>query len=98
MAIKLQIPFVIWGEIPWDISGMYSPDDYVEYNKRMVLEHDLRGYTLHDMVGKEGLTEQELSWLRMPTDEEFAQHNTRGIYIGNYFKWDPNKQTEIIME
>jgi hypothetical protein len=22
----------------------------------------------------------------------------RGLYIGNYFKWDPNKQTELIIE
>ena len=98
MAIRFQVPLVVWGEIAWDISGMYSPDDHVEYNKRMVLEHDMRGYTLLDMVGQEGLTEREMSWLRMPSDEEFAENNIRGIYLGNYFRWDPNKQTEFIMQ
>ena len=77
MAIKFRVPLVIWGEIAWDISGMYSPDDYVEYNKRMVLEHDMRGYTLYDMVEEEGLTEDDLCWLKMPTDEEFAENNVR---------------------
>ena len=98
MAIKFQVPLIVWGEIAWDISGMYSPDDYSEYNKRMVLEHDMRGFTLHDMVGREGLTEEELGWLRMPSDEAFAENNLKGIYIGNFFKWDPNRQTRIIID
>jgi N-acetyl sugar amidotransferase len=98
MAIKFQIPLVVWGEIAWDISGMYSPDDYVEYNKRMVLEHDMRGYTLSDMVGQDGLTEKDLSWLKMPSDEEFAENKIKGIYVGNFFNWDPNKQTKIIID
>jgi N-acetyl sugar amidotransferase len=96
MAIKFQVPLVVWGEIAWDISGMFSPDDYAEYNKRTVLEHDMRGYTLNDMVGEEQLKEEDMNWIKMPSDEEFAQNNIRGIFLGNYFKWDPIKQTQII--
>ncbi len=99
LAVKFRIPIVVWGETVWDISGMHSPDDYVEYNKRMVLEHDLRGFTWEDMIGgEEGLTEKDLLWLRMPTDEEFAETGVRGIYVGNFFKWDPNKQTELMVD
>lgn len=97
-AVKLGIPTVVWGETPWDISGMFSPDDYVEYNKRMVYEHDLRGYKPEDMIGQEGISAKDLHWLQMPSDEEFARVGVRGIYIGNFFKWDPNAQTKIIME
>lgn len=98
MAIRFQVPLVIWGEVSWDISGMFSPDDYAEYNKRTVLEHDMRGYTIYDMVGEESLTEKDLSWLKMPSDEEFSDNNIRGIYLGNFFKWDPNRQTKFIIE
>lgn len=97
-AQAFKIKTVVWGEIAWDISGMYSPDDYVEYNKRMVLEHDMRGFTLEDMVGEEGLAEKDMVWLRMPTDEEFAASGVRGIYIGNFFNWDPNHQTKLMVE
>jgi len=97
-AVRFQTPLFIWGETPWDISGMHSPDDYAEFNKRMVFEHDMRGYSREDMIGKEGLTERDLRWCRMPSDEDFASHNLKGIYIGNFIKWDPNKQTEIIMK
>lgn len=97
-AVRFKIPLVIWGEIAWDIAGMYSPDDYSEYNKRMVLEHDLRGFTAEDMIGQEGLTANELHWVRMPSDQEFAEHGVQGIYIGNFFMWDANKQTELIIQ
>jgi N-acetyl sugar amidotransferase len=98
VAVKFRIPIVVWGEIPWDVSGMFSPEDYVRYNKRMVLEHDMRGFSWQDMVGEEGLEEKDLEWLRMPTDEEFAEVGVEGIYIGNFFHWDPNKQVKTMIE
>jgi hypothetical protein len=55
------------------------------------MEHDLRGYSWRDMVGHEGLTAQDLTWLRFPSDDQLEQVGVRGIYIGNYFKWDPNE-------
>ncbi|MBU1013785.1 MAG: N-acetyl sugar amidotransferase [Bacteroidetes bacterium] len=92
IAVKLKIPLVIWGEITWSISGMFSPNDYIQYNKRTVFEHDMRGFTLNDMIEeKEGLIEKDLVWLRMPSDKEFEDAGSLGIYIGNFFKWDPNE-------
>ena len=95
-AVKFKVPIFIWGEVAWDISGMFSPNDFVEFNKRMVLEHDMRGFTRLDFIDKEGIKEDEMKWCKMPTDEEFAENNLRGLYLGNYQKWDPYKQTEII--
>ncbi|MFZ6011470.1 MAG: N-acetyl sugar amidotransferase [Bacteroidota bacterium] len=91
IAVRFKIPLVIWGEITWTVSGMFDPDDYVQYNKRTVFEHDMRGYTIEDMVKKiPGLTHKDLAWLMMPSDQEFKEAGTIGIYIGNFFKWDPN--------
>ncbi len=95
-AVKFKVPIFIWGEVAWDISGMFSPNDFVEFNKRMVLEHEMRGFTRLDFIDKEGIKEDEMKWCKMPTDEEFAENNLRGLYLGNYQKWDPYKQTEII--
>lgn len=91
IAAKFEIPLLIWGEITWSISGMFSPDDYVEYNKRNVFEHDMRGFKPSDMTGAdEGITEKDLNWLEMPSDSEIERIGIKGIYIGNFFKWDPN--------
>jgi N-acetyl sugar amidotransferase len=97
-AVRFQTPLFIWGETPWDISGMYSADDYAEFNKRTVFEHDMRGYSRSDMIGKGGLTERDLRWCTMPSDEEYAVNKLRGIYIGNFFDWDPIIQTKLIIE
>jgi N-acetyl sugar amidotransferase len=98
MAAKLRIPLVLWGESPWDIAGMHSPSDFVEYSKRSEIEHAMRGYTWRDMVGREELTEEDLTWLKMPTDEEIHEVGLRGLYIGNFFKWDPNQHQEMVQK
>ena len=35
VAVKFKIPLIIWGEIPFDISGMFSPEDFVEFSARI---------------------------------------------------------------
>jgi len=97
LAVKFNIPLIIWGETNWDISGMYSPDDFVEFSARVRHEHDLRGFEWYDMV-EHGLKEKDMIWAKYPSDEEILEVGVRGIYIGNFFKWDPNKQTELVME
>jgi len=99
LAVRFQIPLVVWGETTWSIAGMFSPDDYVEYNKRTVLEHDLRGYAWRDMLDPGGgLTEEDLLWARMPSDEEVDRVGVRGIYVGNFFPWDPNRHAALMQK
>ena len=96
VAVKYKIPLVIWGEATWSISGMFSANDFVEYNRRTVAEHDLRGFDWRDMVGSEGVEARDLYWLKMPTDEEIESVGVRGIYIGNYFPWRPVEHTTLV--
>ena len=99
IATKLKIPLVIWGEITWSVAGMFDPDDYVQYNKRTVFEHDMRGYSKQDLINKiPELKEKDLAWLDMPSDQEINEAGTIGIYIGNFFKWDPNEHTQLMMD
>jgi len=95
MAVKFNIPLVIWGEVVWDTSGMYGPQDYVEYSARGRHEHTLRGYEWYDLL-EEGLTEKDMKWAQYPTDEEILKVGVRGLYIGNFFKWDPNKHVKLV--
>lgn len=98
IAAKMKIPMIIWGETFWDISGMFSPDDFVEFSARTRHEHALRGYEWYDLVGQEGLVEKDFMWAKYPDDEEILSAGVRGLCIGNFFNWDPNAQTEIIKE
>lgn len=99
VAVRFDVPLMLWGETTWQISGMFSPEDYVQYNKRTVLEHDCRGFTWQDMVGADGgLEEQDLSFLKFPTDEQIDLVGTTGIYVGNFFRWEANEHIDLVVE
>jgi N-acetyl sugar amidotransferase len=100
VAAKFEIPLIIWGEVVWDISGMYDPDDYVEFSKRCRHEHDVRGFEWYDMVGdpREPLTEKDMIWAKYPSDEEILRVGIRGLFIGNFFKWDPNWHWKMVRD
>ena len=99
VAVKFKIPFVIWGEVPWDISGMYAPEDFVEFSARARLEHGLRGYEYNDFINNsllDKISEKDMVWAKYPTDKEILEANVRGLYIGNFFKWDPNQHVKLV--
>lgn len=97
MAVQLGIPLVVWGEITWSIAGMFDLDDYVTFNKRTVFEHDMRGVSVEEFCShSKTLDPALLPWLRMPSDLEFEESGTVGVYIGNFFPWDPNSHTDLM--
>ena len=100
VAVNFKIPLMIWGEVAWDISGMFEPDDYVEFSARTRHEHALRGFEWSDLIGDpvDTLTEKDLAWAKYPSDDDVLKVGVRGLYIGNFFKWDPNVHTPAIKE
>lgn len=100
VAVKMNIPLLIWGEINWDISGMFEPDDFLEFNARTRHEHDLRGFEWYDMLDDPivKLSEKDLLWAKYPSDEEILRVGVRGLYVGNFFKWDPNRHAQAVQE
>ena len=98
VAVKFNIPIIVWGEIDWDVSGMYNPDDYIEFSARSRHEHDCRGFEWYDFINDEHdkLTEKDMIWSKYPSDEEIINSGVKGIYLGNFVKWDPNIHTELM--
>lgn len=100
IAVKFKIPLLIWGEQGYsDLAGMFSAGDMVEMTYRHRKEHALRGYDYNDMVSEEeGITAQELKPFVYPSDEELEEVGVRGIYLGNFLKWNYKAQTELMIE
>ena len=98
IAVRFNIPFIIWGEVPWDISGMYKANAFPEFSARVRHEHGLRGYEWEDFINDSEIkiSEKDMLWAKYPSDEEIVKCGIRGIYIGNYFKWDPNQHTKLM--
>ncbi len=99
-AVRFNIPLIIWGEIAWDVSGMFDPDDFVEFSARVRHEHALRGFEWYDLLDDptEKLREKDLLWASYPSDEDILRVGARGIYIGNFFRWDPNQHARQMQE
>ena len=82
VASKFKIPFIVWGEVEWDISGMFDPDDFIEFSARIRHEHNLRGFEWNDFLDDpdDKLSEKDMLWAKYPSDEEIINANIR-VYI-----------------
>ncbi len=100
VAVRFNVPMMIWGEIAWDISGMFEPNDFVEFSARVRHEHSLRGFEWFDMIDDptDSLAKKDLLWAIYPSDAEILKIGVKGLYIGNFFKWDPYRHTKLMEE
>ncbi|MDA7703942.1 N-acetyl sugar amidotransferase [Candidatus Pelagibacter sp.] len=99
-AVKFKIPLIIWGETTWDISGMYDPEDFVEFSARDRHEHSLRGFEWSDFLNdkKDKLNPKDLIWAKYPSDQEILSLGIRGLFVGNFFPWDGKKNAELAIK
>jgi N-acetyl sugar amidotransferase len=97
---RFNIPLIIWGVNGWlDQVGQFSHEDSVEMTKKVWKEHSLRGRSPMDLVNEDsGLTTKMMKAFMYPEDNELEQSRTRGIYLGNFIRWDSQKQIEGMIE
>ena len=99
MAVKFNIPLIIWGENPQLEYG--QPTDV---NKDTILDREWNekngGYFLDkikpiDMI-KYGFELDELRSYIYPTDDEIRKVGVTGVFLGTYVNWDIFNQLEIV--
>jgi len=96
VAVKFNIPLILWGEHSQDINGKNFISEKIEFTKRERDESFLRGYKLEDFLeNTEKLKKKNLLWLKYPSDKEITEAGVRGIFIGNYVYWDGNNNFEV---
>lgn len=94
-AVRMNIPLVIWGAHQGlEQVGMFSHLDEVEMTRRYRKEHDLMGLEAEDFVDQQGLSERDLSAFFYPSDAQLRKTGVRGIYLGNFHRWDSKAQHE----
>ncbi|MBI3524680.1 MAG: N-acetyl sugar amidotransferase [Betaproteobacteria bacterium] len=101
VAARFRIPLVIWGAHQGlDQVGMFSHTDEVEMTRKYRKEHDLMGLEAEDLVRlSEGrLTHDEVAPYTYPSDGEIAATGVRGLYLGNYLRWDTKAQHETMLD
>ncbi|MFO0321156.1 MAG: N-acetyl sugar amidotransferase [Bacteroidota bacterium] len=99
MAVKFNIPLIIWGENPQQEYGGPSLETVKNriLNRKWLEEFGgLLGNRIQDMIGVDGITEKELTPYFYPSDEDIERVGVTGIFLGHYFFWDARKQLEIV--
>lgn len=98
-AVRRGIPLVVYGEHGYlDLCGQFSMDDFPEVTYRDRLEHFARGYEWNYFVDREGLSDQELEIWKYPSDEDIFALDLRGIFLGNYVRWEANNHINLVTE
>ncbi|MDF3820160.1 N-acetyl sugar amidotransferase [Leptospira sp. 96542] len=95
-SVRYKIPLIIWGAHQgMEQVGMFSHNHEVEMTRRYRKDHDLFGVEAEDLCDISGSLSEEDVWQYLyPSDFDLHVIGTRGIYLGNYFRWDPLAQHE----
>lgn len=98
VAAQYGIPLVFYGEHGYlDLCGQFSMDDFPEVSYRDRLEHFARGYEWTYFEGREGLTSTDLIPWKYPDDEQLLALDLRGIFLGNYVRWEANEHIDLMI-
>jgi len=99
-AVRYKIPLIIWGAHQGlEQVGMFSHEHEVEMTRRYRKDHDLMGCEADDLLSIfDTLNEQDIWQYRYPDDSDLNSVGVRGIYLGNYVRWDPKAQHEKMIQ
>lgn len=95
-AVRYGVPLIIWGAHQGlEQVGMFSHEHEVEMTRRYRTDHDLMGQDPDALLSIfDTLTEDDIWQYRYPADADLHTVGVRGIYLGNYVRWDPKAQHE----
>jgi len=95
-AVRYKVPLIIWGAHQGlEQVGMFSHEHEVEMTRRYRKDHDLMGYEADDLLSTFDVLDDKDIWqYRYPDDHSLNSIGVRGIYLGNYVRWDPKAQHE----
>jgi N-acetyl sugar amidotransferase len=98
VAIKNQVPLVIWGEPSSEYTSYYSYNQPEEVDEERFNRFVNLGITAEDMaVRLEGSVDQrDLIPFSYPPLKELKKLNYRSVCLGSYIPWDVKKQYDII--
>jgi len=105
IAIKENVPLVIWGEPQAEYTAYYSYEDTLketeEVNEERFNKFVNLGISADDMLhmlNDNSINKRDLAPYAYPKLEDLKKINFRSICLGSYFPWDVKKQVKIIKE
>jgi len=101
-AVRYKVPLVVWGEHGMALMfGMHNLEDDVEYTNKYRQEHLMRGFEPEDVLNdpkNTEITEYDLAPFNYPSNEELASIGVRGLFMGNYDKWNAHEHVRTMID
>jgi len=98
IAIKFNIPLIIWGESPAEYRAYHSFEEIIELNENIFNEMVNLGISADDMYEKFGgqIPKRDLLTFTFPNKVELEKLQAKSIWLGNFIKWDTKTNVETI--
>lgn len=98
IAVKFNIPLIIYGESPAEYSSYMTFDEMEEINRANFNQMTNLGIDVDSMYKKLNgkFSRRDLLAFEFPSEEELKILNPRAIWLGNYIRWDTKANVEII--
>jgi N-acetyl sugar amidotransferase len=103
VAVKHEIPLIIWGEPSAEYTAYYDYNDEEEVDERRFNRFINLGINAEDMLGMlneqpEGkwVTARDLRPFAYPDMKALRKIKARSVCLGSYVPWDVKRQTELI--
>lgn len=96
-AVHFKVPLLVWGENSQDEYGGPAAAAKNNVLDRRWLEEfgGMLGLRVSDLVGLEGITEQDIAPYVYPEDHELKEVGVTGLFLGYYMPWDGLTNTLI---
>lgn len=100
LALTKRIPLIIWGAHQGlEQVGMFSHEHSVEMTRRYRADHDLMGVEATDLSKPyNSILQNDLYNYIYPPFQDLLHGQVRGIYLGNYIRWDTFAQHRQMIE
>lgn len=100
IAHERKIPLIIWGQNQAvEQVGKCSHYDAIEMSRWSRREHDLFNVEVEYLIGNGAqVDERHLNYYHYPKIELLDKVKIKGLYLSNYFRWDPLKQNHSIIK
>lgn len=100
IAKDRNIPLIIWGQNQSiEQVGKFSHVDCVEMSRWSRRQHDLFGVEVDTLIGNGAQVDPlDLNYYHYPGIKDIYRSGVRGIYLSNYYPWDPLRQNHSTID
>ena len=90
IAVKFKIPLIIYGEnSAFEYGDTQNATQGFEMNAEWLKKFGVTAGTGPEDWLQHGFRKKELAGYKRPTAQTLNEHNIRAIFLGQYFRWDP---------